>query len=382
MNAAEETGGELDLRTRVAFFPMHAADDRATSTFCILPAERGGPLGIDGRVFLPSSTELYHRFYRKKSPGWQLRAFVYWYAIVLPRRLRQLFAARSYDVVFVQRSMFRWKSAPLLEWLVRRVLRKPVVYHIDDGIYLAARRRWSVWRCRIASRVITGNEQITEFARASGAEVERVEYALDADAYPVRRHSDRQPVLIGYIGIYPEEHLAPIAAALAATCSATGARVKVVGGLRRPNLGVLDPFLDWSAWNSTDEASNLADFDVGIMPLADTELNRAKEPLKIKEYMAAGLPIVASPVGHNLRVVTEGETGFFAASSQEWEARLTELVSDANLRAELGRAGRNLVVERYDLPRLLQELADLFHRLAGRRERTDHMGADAGARAV
>jgi glycosyltransferase involved in cell wall biosynthesis len=118
------------------------------------------------------------------------------------------------------------------------------------------------------------------------------------------------------------------------------------------------------------------------MPLADTEMNRAKEPLKIKEYMAAGLPIVASPVGHNLRVVTDGETGFFAASSQEWEARLTELASDANLRAELGRAGRNLVVERYDLPRLLQELADLFHRLAVRRERTDHMGADAGARAV
>ncbi len=134
---------------------------------------------------------------------------------------------------------------------------------------------------------------------------------------------DRQVVLIGYIGIYPEEHLAPIAAALAATCRATGARVKVVGGLRRPELGELEPFLDWSAWDSTDEASNLADFDIGIMPLADTALHRTKEPLKIKEYMAAGLPIVASPVGHNLRVVREGETGYFAATPQEWESRLS-----------------------------------------------------------
>lgn len=374
--------GETGDLTRVAFFPMHAADDRATSTFCILPAQRGGPLGIDGRVFLPSSTELYDRFYRRKSRGWKLRAFVYWYVIVLPRRLRQLIAARSYDVVFVQRSMFRWKSVPVLEWLARWALRKPVVYHMDDGIHLAARRTWSVWRCRLASRVITGNEQIAEFARESGAEVERVEYALDVDAYPVRLHSDRHPVVIGYIGIYPEEHLAPIAGALAATCRATGARVAVVGGLRRPDLGVLDPFLDWKAWNSADEASNLADFDIGIMPLADTELNRAKEPLKIKEYMAAGLPIVASPVGHNLRVVNDGETGFFATSPAEWEARLTELASDANVRAELGRAGRNLVIERYDLPRLLRELADLFHRLAIRRERADRMGADPGAGTV
>ena len=363
MGTTEQQGEDANRRTRVAFFPMHAEDDRATSTFCVLPAERSGPLGIEGRVFLPSSARLHDRFYRRKSRGWQLRALVYWYAVVFPRRLAQLAAARRYDVVFVQRSMFRWRSPPLLEWITAKVLRRPLVYHMDDGIYLAARRTWSVWRCRLATRVITGNEWIAEFARESGAEVEMIEYALDAGAHPVHEHSDHHPVVIGYVGIYPEEHLGPIADALAATCRSAGARVRVVGGLRRPDLGELDPYLDWRAWNSDDESSNLAGFDIGIMPLADTEIHRTKEPLKIKEYMAAGLPIVASPVGHNTRVLSDGVQGYFASAPAEWEARLTELASDPGRRAAFGRAGRDLVLERYDLPRLLEELAGLFHRL-------------------
>jgi glycosyltransferase involved in cell wall biosynthesis len=343
---------------------MHTADDRATSTFCVLPAERSAELGIDGSVFLPSSEELYAWFYRAKSRGWQLRAFVYWYAIVFPRRILQLASARRYDLIFVQRSMFRWSSPPVLEWLTAKVLRRKIVYHMDDGIHVAARRRWSVWRCRVATTVITGNELIARFAREAGTRVEMIEYALDVEAYPVRRHSDRESVVIGYVGISPEEHLAPIAEPLAAVCRATGARVRAVGGLRRPDLGPLDPYLEWRRWDSSSEASNLTGLDIGIMPLADTELNRHKEPLKIKEYMAAAIPIVASPVGHNLQVLQHGEHGFFAHTPQEWEARLMELARDAGLRTALGQNGRELVLRRYDLPRLLEDLADLFHRLA------------------
>ena len=348
---------------RVAFFPMHPEDDRATETFAVLPVDRGGPYGIQGAVFLPSSARTHHAFYRRKSRGWRLRALVYWYGVVLPRRLAQLVTARRFDLIFVQRSMFRWKSPPVLEWAAARILRKPVVYHLDDGIWLEARRGWSELRCRLATRVVTGNDLIASFARDAGTEVEEIEYAVDAGAYPVREHRPGEAV-IGYVGFYPEEHLLPIAEALLETCRSDGARVRVVGGARRPRLGPgLDTFLDWQPWDSRDAAANMGGIDIGIMPLADTELHRAKEPLKIKEYMAAGLPIVASPVGHNLRVVTEGEEGFFATTPDEWRARLGELARDHELRRSMGRRGRELVLRRYDLPRLLEELAELFDRL-------------------
>jgi glycosyltransferase involved in cell wall biosynthesis len=348
----------------VAFFPMHPVDDRATGTFCVLPATRAADRGVQGDLFPPSSPELYEFFYRRKTRGWRIRAGIYWYLIVLPRRLVQLLRARKHDVIFVQRSMFRWRSPPAMEWLARRLTGLPIAYHLDDGIWLAARQRWSEDRCRLATTVVTGNKVIAEFAEAVGTPVAPIEYAVDAAAYPVKQHENRSPAIIGYTGIAPEEHLTPIAEPLLEVCETTGARVKVVGGLRRPQLGGLDPHLDWQPWNHDDEYSWAADFDIGVMPLSDTALHRTKEPLKVKEYMAAGLPIVLSPVGHNTSVVSDGEQGFFAASPEEWRQSLERLVNDAELRAVMGRSGRELILERYDLPRLLDELAELFHRLA------------------
>lgn len=359
---------------RVAFFPMHPVDDRATGTFCVLPATRSEGRGVTGTVFAPSSPELYESFYRRKTRGWRVRAAIYWYGIVLPRRLAQILRARRYDAIFVQRSMFRWLSPPAMEWIASKVTGLPIAYHLDDGIWLAARERWSVLRCRIATTVVTGNEVIAEFAERAGTPVTDVEYAVDAAAYPVREHGDHRPAVIGYVGIYPEEHLGPIAEPLRAVCEKTGARVGVVGGLRRPQLGELDPYLDWRAWDASDEQSWSAGFDIGIMPLADTPLHRTKEPLKVKEYMAAGLPMVLSPVGHNLAVVTDGREGFFAADDEQWRARLEQLVENPALRAEMGARGRQLILDRYDLPRMLDDLAGLFHRLAaGEKGRTSNV---------
>src|ERR1044072_1206046 len=348
---------------RVAFFPMHPVDDRASGTFCVLPATRSADRGVLGTVFSPSSPALRDSFYRRKTRGWQLRAAIYWYAVVLPRRLVQVFRARRYDVIFVQRSMFRWSSPPLMEWIAARLTGLPIVYHPDDGIWLAARPRWSEIRCRLATTVVTGNEEIAAFAQRAGADVTHIEYAVDASAYPVKTHEERSSVAIGYTGIAPGDHLSPIAEPLREVCEATGARLKIVGGMRRPELGALDPYLDWRAWDPEDEYAWAADFDIGIMPLADTEIHRTKEPLKIKEDMAAGLPIVISPGGHNRRGVTDGKEGFFATREAEWRQRLEELVASPELRAELGGRGRELVLERYDLPRMLDELAALFHRL-------------------
>jgi len=349
---------------RVAFFPMHPVDDRATGTFCVLPATRLADRDVVGKVFPPSSTSLFQAFYRRKSRGWRIRAAIYWYALVLPRRILHILKARKYDVIFVQRSMFRWSSPPAMEWLARKLTGLPIAYHLDDGIWLAARPRWSELRCRLATTVVTGNEAIAEFAEHAGSPVTHIEYAVDASAYPVKEHGDRSPVIIGYTGIAPDEHLEPIAMSLREVCEQTGARIAIVGGLRRPALGALDPHIDWRPWDPDDEQSWAADFDIGIMPLSDTEIHRTKEPLKVKEYMAAGLPMVLSPVGHNRRVVTDGREGFFASSPQEWRERLQQLVATPALRSEMGAHGRELILRRYDLPRLLDELASLFHRLA------------------
>ena len=96
------------------------------------------------------------------------------------------------------------------------------------------------------------------------------------------------------------------------------------------------------------------------MPLPDTPYHRAKEGFKLKQYMAAGIPVVASPVGVNTLLVQDGVNGFFASTEQEWADKLTLLACDRDLRRRMGAAGRRLVEERYSLddaaPKLLEIL--------------------------
>jgi glycosyltransferase involved in cell wall biosynthesis len=88
---------------------------------------------------------------------------------------------------------------------------------------------------------------------------------------------------------------------------------------------------------------------VGIMPLPDDPWSRGKCGYKLIQYMACGLPVVASPVGANLDIVEHGVNGFLASTPQEWLAALRELEANPALRKTMGEAGRRKVEAEYSL---------------------------------
>jgi glycosyltransferase involved in cell wall biosynthesis len=129
---------------------------------------------------------------------------------------------------------------------------------------------------------------------------------------------------------------------------------------RLPGLTV-----EFRPWQLEQEVELLQDCHIGIMPLPDTEWARGKCALKLLQYMSVGMAAVASPVGVNREIISDGETGYLAVTEQDWRARLTRLCQDAVLREQMGRAARTAVEERYSLnawgPRLAkqyQEIAD------------------------
>lgn len=99
------------------------------------------------------------------------------------------------------------------------------------------------------------------------------------------------------------------------------------------------------------------------MPLPDTSWARGKCGYKLIQYMACGLPVVASPVGVNREIVEHGVNGFLAKSDEEWRAAIETLLSDAELRHRMGASGRRKVEEEYSLqvwgPRVVQMLQDI-----------------------
>lgn len=356
---------------RLAAFAMLPRSNAATRTFCERPLPYLAADGIKGRVYPPSGPGLHALLNRSGGPLRVPLAALYWYGLVLPRRLVQLAAALRCDAILVQRGLLRYDSAPVLEamlWLVcGRLLGRTVVYHLDDALYLV-KPRWYRRRFRLCSLVVTGNREIAHAAEAGGARVCVVESGIDVEAYPERRHAERDEVTIGWVGHWPELDLPEIVPALAEVCRDSSASVTVVSDrpFEAPELG--DRFRS-EPWALEREFELFADFDIGVMPLADTPYNRAREAYKLKEYMAAGLPVVCAPVGHNVHLVEHGETGFFATNDDEWTAYLRRLVADAGLRARMGAAARAFVSATYPAERFAAELASLFREhVAGRPE--------------
>jgi glycosyltransferase involved in cell wall biosynthesis len=290
---------------------------------------------------------------------------IYWYLIVLPRRLRQLLIVRDYDVALLQRGLLHPKSRPFPERLLAK-FGPPIAYHLDDALWLLEPEHFRE-RVRLAARVVTGTKSVAEFSRANGAEITEVAYPVEGEHYRVREHLERNPVTIGWTGARADEYLPTALPALLEACRSSGARLRVIGGSSRPKLAGADPYLEWNPWHPEEKFEALADVDIGILPLDDNEWHRGKEPFKLKEYMASGIPVVASPVGHVPSVLTDGREGYLAATPGEWTARLLELVADASLRARLGAAGRELVLDQFSFERQMGTLVEVFRELAGER---------------
>jgi hypothetical protein len=107
-----------------------------------------------------------------------------------------------------------------------------------------------------------------------------------------------------------------------------------------------------------------SDVGVVIKPL-DDPFQQRKALTKVVSYMGAGLPVVCTPSEADRRVITHGETGFFAYDDREWHACLAALVTDPSLRERVGTAARQHVLEGYGVERIVADYLRLFDRLLG-----------------
>ena len=82
------------------------------------------------------------------------------------------------------------------------------------------------------------------------------------------------------------------------------------------------------AWNEQTEAREIAAGHIGVSWIPDDLWSRGKCGLKILQYQAAGLPVVANPVGSHCEMIRDGETGFLATTPDEWVAAIMLLAGD------------------------------------------------------
>ena len=290
------------------------------------------------------------------------------------RRYRQLSARRNADLLWVYAELFPWLPAAF----ERRVFRsgQPVVYDYDDAFFHPYDDHASpLVRAALggklkpliagAAAVCAGNDYLKDYADRAGAHAVVLPTVVDIDRYEPAAARPGRPLTIGWIGSPSTwKFVRPLLPLLAALSRERGVIVSAVGTGAAADA---DRFagLDLVPWSEATEIAAVQAMDIGIMPLPDEPWARGKSGYKLIQYMACGLPVVASPVGANASIVKHGVCGLFATDAGQWRAALTKLIDDPNLRHSMGRAGRERAVRDYSLQVHAPRLIEVLRRAAG-----------------
>jgi glycosyltransferase involved in cell wall biosynthesis len=359
----------------LASYPIQAAATRYRLHQFVEPLQKHG-IELNIRSFFDSAgfASLYKRQALAPTAARLLKAAVL--------RFRDVFAARKADVILIQREAMIF-GPPIIEWLSTRLGGSPLVLDLDDATYLhylspvygrlGSALKWFSKTddlIRWASVVTCGNRTIAEYAKSKGAETCLIPTVVDTEVFrPARRLSEGPPVL-GWIGTHSTfPYLESILPALRELAKTHRFKLKLVGS-GRVNLEIPGVEVENREWDLAREVEDFQSFDIGLYPidtsLYDEQWARGKSGFKAIQYMAVGIPYVATPVGAINEIGEPGVTHFQAQTPDEWREVLGLLMSDSQMRERMGHAGRNLARESYSLPEQAARLAQVLYRAASK----------------
>lgn len=190
---------------------------------------------------------------------------------------------------------------------------------------------------RVVDLATTPSEVLAEKYRAAGAgHVAVIENRLDGELDGFGTKAAHSGVVVGWMAGSEHERdlpLLPIVEVLQRLLDRHSDLRVVSIGLRLPLRGERYEFRPKVPFGKLLEA--MADFDIGIAPLADTAFNHARSDVKLKEYGAVGAAWLASPVGA-YRERGSGEGGRLVGDG-EWFEALDGLIRGGLRRRRLSR---------------------------------------------
>jgi len=284
------------------------------------------------------------------------------------RRALGLLTSRRFSLLWIEKELFPWIPA-WTEMLLGGARTRWVVDYDDAlfhryGLHANPLVRHVLSRkidivMRRAACVTVGSDYLAEYARKAGAaRVELIPTCADLDRYRVKTESNGRDFVIGWIGSpATAPHLRTVQSALSGLCREGSSRITLVGCGDVELSGVPSTIRPWS---EETEVLEIHKFDVGIMPLSDEPFARGKCGYKLIQYMACGLPVVASPVGAGRQIVEHGVNGYLAETVTDWVTALSRLRNDPVLRRRMGAAGRKKVERKYSVQVNAPKLASIL----------------------
>lgn len=288
------------------------------------------------------------------------------------KRLFQLHNVRKYDAVFIHKEIFPF-GPPVFEKFIK-LLCPRIIYDLDDAFWTHPpqfRQIGKIFRdphkiekiVKLSNLVLAGNDYLATYVRKFNKNTILFPTVLDLDYYKFREEQDDGIVTIGWVGRWSSQVYLMELRNVFKKLSEKFQNVKFlfIGVSQDFSIEGIDyEIIDWSL---AREISDINLIDIGIMPLPDDEYSKGKCGFKLLQYMALGIPAVASSVGVNTEIVIDGKNGFLASTQNEWEEKLSRLIEWKLLRLELGMNARKTVESYYSMQEQALVLLSLLNNL-------------------
>ncbi len=258
-------------------------------------------------------------------------------------------------------------------WLIRKAAKK-LYMDFDDAIFAyppydieprrtveqkIQRNTYFVSKC---DNCIVGNSFLSDWA-SKYTKTFIIPTCIDTDRYIPIQRPNNDIITIGWSGS-PQNllYLQACSSALSRIKRKYGNRVRIV--LVSESFPNTFNFFDFEherrTWRLDRDVSDYQEFDIGLMPLDDSDWSKGKCSLKALQHMSCCTPVVLSPVGLNRDVVTDGTEGFWAVSQDEWYEAIDKLIANGAQRLAMGGKARQKVIDSYSHKIGFQMLLDAF----------------------
>lgn len=276
-------------------------------------------------------------------------------------RISFLFIAKRYDLIIMQREA-AFIGPPVFEWILMRLLSIRVVYDFDDAIWIPnssdgskfiqwLKSFWKIkWLCKWSYVIIVGNNYLFDFAKKYNYNVVKIPTCVDTTFHHnrLKEHSQKDVITIGWTGSHSTmKYIDLIIPALEVISKQYKISLLIISN-KTPQLNT-SLHIEYVEWDEVNEVNALLNADIGIMPLYEDAWSKGKCGFKLLQYLALGIPAVASPVGVNTEIIQNGITGFIANDSQDWIRYIKLLIEDLELRKSMSINGTKFIIDNYSI---------------------------------
>jgi len=291
------------------------------------------------------------------------------------RKIGVVIGSNRETLIYIQKGVCSLPQLSLIFSLFSKfILRKKVIYDIDDGLFL--KEPFVINNLiRFSDLVVVGGHELFNYTKKYNENVILIPTSADLKRYSfLNAFRKGEYVRLGFVGSpSTTKYLRLLLKPLGELAKSHDFELRVISA---PSYTVYKPFkylfknfekrgvkVKLIPWSLQGEFHQLQNIDIGLAPLFDGEWEKYKCGFKVINYMAAGIPPVASDVGEHSHIIQDGVNGFLCKNDQQWIEKLRKLIEDENLREKMGANARKTVEEKYSLERNAKNLAKVLAKL-------------------